>query len=156
MGLSAARWPPARGLTRSVARRKRNDVMNMPVMKRELASSYDDVVAQVPDALKSEGFGVLTEIDIQRTLKEKIQVDFRRYKILGACHPGLAHQALQNDLDVGVLLPCNVVVYENDDGGTVVSLVDPVAAIGQFGDDRLAALATEVQTKLARALQRIG
>lgn len=130
--------------------------MSMPVLKREVAASYDETLARVPEALKSEGFGVLTEIDVKQTLKQKIDVDFRRYKILGACNPALAHRALGSDLDVGVLLPCNVVVYEKDDGHTVVSAVDPVAAIGSFGSDELAALAVEVKTKLQRALDQIG
>ena len=130
--------------------------MTMPAMKRELSASYDDVLARTVEALKAEGFGVLTEIDVKATLAAKIGVDFRRYKILGACNPKLAHQALGSDLDVGVLLPCNVVVYETDDGKTVVSAMDPGEAIGAFGGPELAAVATEVTAKLTRVLDSLA
>jgi uncharacterized protein (DUF302 family) len=129
--------------------------MTMPAIKRELTTSYDDLLTTVPEALATEGFGVLTQIDVQQTLKKKIGADFRRYMILGACNPALAHQALQVDIDVGVLLPCNVVIYEKDDGGTVISAVDPVQAIGVFGDEALREAAVEVRTRLARALERL-
>jgi uncharacterized protein (DUF302 family) len=124
-------------------------------MKRELTTSYDDLLVSVPEALATEGFGVLTQIDVKQTLKKKIDVDFRRYMILGACNPALAHQALGVDIDVGVLLPCNVVIYENDDGGTVISAVDPVQAIGVFGNDALREAAVEVRARLARALEKV-
>ena len=130
--------------------------MSMPAMKREVAASYEDTLARLPEALKSEGFGVLTEIDVKDTLKQKIGVDFRRYMILGACNPGLAHRALSTDLDVGVLLPCNVLVYEQDEQHTVVSAVDPTAAMGPFGGEELAALATEVKDRLTRVLERVA
>jgi uncharacterized protein (DUF302 family) len=129
--------------------------MTMPTMKRELTTSYDDLLVSVPEALATEGFGVLTQIDVKQTLKKKIDVDFRRYMILGACNPALAHQALGVDIDVGVLLPCNVVIYENDDGGTVISAVDPVQAIGVFGNDALREAAVEVRARLARALEKV-
>ncbi len=118
--------------------------------------TYDEMLERVPEALKAEGFGVLTEIDVKETLKQKIDVDFRRYKILGACNPPLAHRALQSDLDVGVLLPCNVVLYETDDGGTVVSAVDPAAAIGEFGNDDLRDIAKDVKERLGRVLEQLG
>ena len=128
----------------------------MPVMKREVNRTYDEMLERVPEALKAEGFGVLTEIDVKETLKQKIDVDFRRYKILGACNPPLAHKALEADLDVGVLLPCNVVVYEADDGRTVVSAVDPAAAIGEFGNDDLRDIAEDVKERLGRVLDQLG
>jgi uncharacterized protein (DUF302 family) len=124
-------------------------------MKWTLKARYDDALAQVPERLKTEGFGVLTRIDVKATLKEKLGVDFRRYQILGACNPGLAHRALGTDLAVGVLLPCNVVVYEADDGTTVVTAVDPVKTLaGQ--DARFTALAGEVREKLVRALSGLS
>lgn len=130
--------------------------MSMPTMKRKLNHSYDEMLKRVPEELKAEGFGVLTEIDIKQTLKKKIDVDFRRYTILGACNPPLAHKALTSDLDVGILLPCNVVIYETDDGHTVVSAVDPAAAIGEFGDESLREVADEVKARLTRVLERLG
>ena len=87
-------------------------------IQKTLDLGFDEALAKVPEALKAEGFGVLTEIDVQATLKKKLDVDFRRYRILGACNPPFAHQALQHSLDVGMLLPCNVIVYETDDRKT--------------------------------------
>lgn len=129
--------------------------MSMPTIERELTTPYDAVLAQMPGALKAEGFGILTEIDIRKTLKEKINADFRRYTILGACNPTLAHRALQQEPNVGVLLPCNVVVYERDDGGTVVSAVDPVEAIGVFGGEAMRSVAAEVRSSLERVIKAL-
>jgi len=120
-------------------------------MTWKLKTKYDDALAQVPDRLKTEGFGLLTRIDVKATLKEKLGVDFRRYQILGACNPTLAHQALGLDLGVGVLLPCNVVVYEADDGTAVVTAVDPMKTLAGM-DPRFNALAGEVRLRLHRAL----
>ena len=84
--------------------------------KKTLSMSFDDALIKVPEALKSEGFGVLTEIDVQNTLAQKLQVSFRKYRILGACNPTLAHRALSAEIDAGVMLPCNVIIYQQDDG----------------------------------------
>lgn len=124
-------------------------------MRRELNASYDEALGLVPAALKSEGFGVLTEIDIQSTLKQKLGVDFRRYKILGACNPPLAHEALQADIEAGLMLPCNVVVYEEDGGKAVVLVVDPTQAVQGARNDRLIRLASEVRAKLLRVLDHL-
>jgi uncharacterized protein (DUF302 family) len=124
-------------------------------MRRTLRIAYDEALARLPEALQSEGFGVLTEIDVRKTMKEKLGVDFRRYKILGVCNPPLAHQALSAHLGVGVMLPCNVVVYENDGGGTVVEAIDPTKTMAGHGDPTLAALAETVRGKLAAVLGRI-
>lgn len=124
--------------------------------KRELNTAFDEVVAQLPGALKSEGFGVLTEIDIQDTLKKKLGVDFRRYKIIGACNPTFAHQALQAELEVGLLLPCNVIVYESDRATTVVSAIDPTQTMAAVGNPKLVELAGQVRDKLARALSQLA
>lgn len=131
--------------------------MKQPGMKRELNAGYDAVLAQLPGALGAEGFGVLSEIDVGATLKKKLGVDFRRYRILGACNPNFAHQVLGLELDVGVLLPCNVTIYERDDGKTVVNAVDPLQSIGAFadGDERVLALARSVREKLARVLESL-
>ena len=126
--------------------------MSMPTLKRRVEASVDTVLARMPEALAAEGFGVLTEIDVKQTMKKKLDVDFRSYRILGACNPKLAKRALDTDLDVGVLLPCNVTVYEADDGTSVISAVDPEAAIGAFGDGPLRELAREVRERLDRVL----
>jgi len=101
------------------------------------------------------GFGVLTEIDVQATLKKKLDVDFRRYRILGACNPPFAHKALQHSLDVGMLLPCNVIVYETDDGKTIVSAVDPMQTMAAQGDEALSPLAAAVQEKLQKVVDSL-
>ena len=127
----------------------------MPQLKRTLAIGYDQALVAVVDALKAEGFGVLTEIDIQNTLQNKLGVEFRRYKILGACNPPLAHRALQADLDVGLMLPCNVVVYEDDQRHAVVSAVDPMQTMAA-DHPALLPIAEEVRGKLTRVLDRLG
>ncbi|MEY4512613.1 MAG: hypothetical protein RLZZ450_4735 [Pseudomonadota bacterium] len=124
--------------------------------RRQLTASYDEVLRQLPEALKTEGFGVLTEIDVKDTLKKKIGVEFRRYKILGACNPALAHQALQAELEIGLMLPCNVIVYEGDDGNTIVSAIDPTQTMASVGNPKLEALAHVVREKLAIALSRLA
>ena len=117
-----------------------------------LSVPYEQAVQRVTEALKVEGFGVLTEIDVQDTLKQKIGADFRRYVILGACNPALAHRALSADLDVGLLLPCNVVVYE-EGGRSAVVAVDPVAMLGALaGDPLVADVAREARAKLGRVI----
>jgi uncharacterized protein (DUF302 family) len=124
-------------------------------MKWKVKAKYDDVLARVPELLKGEGFGVLTRIDMKATMKEKLGVDFRRYQILGACNPGYAHKALGIDLGAGVMLPCNVLVWEADDGTAVVTAVDPMQAVAA-GDPRFRPLVTEVREKLVRALSGLA
>lgn len=124
-------------------------------LRRVLDAGFDAVLAGLPEALESEGFGVLTEIDVERTLAEKLHVEFRRYRILGACNPPLAHRALQADLEIGLMLPCNVVVYEADEGHTVVSAVDPERMAPAGADPRVRAVAAEVKQKLERVLARL-
>ena len=123
----------------------------MNPLEKTLSQPFDAVLARLPEALKAEGFGVLTTIDVKDTLKKKIDVDFRRYTILGACNPKYAHQALSMSLDVGTLLPCNVVLYE-EGNGTVVRAVDPLRSIGALDDARFLALAKEVRGKLERVI----
>ncbi len=124
-------------------------------MRKTVKGSFDDVLGRIPEALKTEGFGILTRIDVKSTMKEKLGVDFRRYQILGACNPGYAHKALSADLSIGSLLPCSIAVWEEDDGRVTVNAVDPMQTIAA-GDARFAPVAEEVRAKLARALERIG
>jgi uncharacterized protein (DUF302 family) len=124
-------------------------------LKKQLSEGYDETLRRLPDALKSEGFGVLTEIDVKNVLKQKLGVDFRRYKILGACNPSLAHGALSTTLDVGAMLPCNVVVYEGEDGKAVALAIDPIQTVAS-ADPRLARLAATVREKLTRVLERLS
>ena len=113
---------------------------------------YEQAVQKTTDALKAEGFGVLTQIDMKATLKQKINADFRRYVILGACNPALAHRALSANLNVGLLLPCNVTVYEEGDG-SVVTAVDPVEMLGVLKEDSVAhEVAVEARTRLQRVI----
>jgi uncharacterized protein (DUF302 family) len=113
--------------------------------------SYEAAIEKVTAALKEEGFGVLTEIDVQATLKKKLDVDFRKYVILGACNPHLAHRALSTEIEIGLMLPCNVIVYEADDGeGSVVSIVDPQAMLGIAPGADLDDVACEAQERLQR------
>lgn len=121
--------------------------------KRTLDGSPDEVEERVRSALSEEGFGVLTEIDVRATLKKKLDVDFKPYRILGACDPSLAHRALSEETDIGLLLPCNVVVYEADEPGkTVVAAMDAVQQLGVTGRADMEALATEVNGRLRRAI----
>lgn len=114
--------------------------------------TFDEVIEHTTDELKKEGFGVLTEIDVKETLKKKIDVDFKKYKILGACNPGFAHRALTAEDKIGVFLPCNVIVEENEDGLVEVSAVDPIASMTSVNNDKLGTLAAEVKEKLQRVI----
>ena len=128
--------------------------MNTGIWKN-VRSDFDAALARLPEALAAEGFGILTRIDMRETLKQKLGVEFRRYQILGACNPKLAHAAVSEDPRVGVMLPCNVVIFERDDGGVTVGAVDPMQSIGDGGGPALQALAEGVREKLARAVAAI-
>jgi len=121
-----------------------------------LDASYEDAISKVVDALKEEGFGVLTEIDVKATLKKKLDREFRKYVILGACNPPYAHRSLEADLDVGLLLPCNVIVYETDDKRAYVSAINPISALEVIKSEELRTIAEEVSGKLKRVIDRIG
>jgi uncharacterized protein (DUF302 family) len=121
-------------------------------IRRTVERGFDEVLARVPEALAAEGFGVLTRVDVQQTLKQKLGADFRRYVILGACNPTLAHQALTHEPAVGAMLPCSVAVWEEDGGGTTtVTAVDPLQTVAS-ADPELRPLAAQVRERLARAL----
>ncbi len=117
---------------------------------------YEEAIEKATAALKEEGFGVLTKIDVKATLKKKLNADFRRYVILGTCNPNLAYQALQNELEIGLLLPCNVIVYETGQGQSAVSIVDPMAMLGVVENDSLRKVADEAQTRLTRVVEKLG
>lgn len=124
-------------------------------LKKNLSCSYDAAIPRVQEALKTEGFGVLTQIDMKETLKQKIGFDFRRYVILGACNPQIASRALTAHLGFGLMMPCNVTVHEGDDGKAVVQVVDPLQTVAPQVSPELKALATEVREKLVRALEKM-
>jgi uncharacterized protein (DUF302 family) len=125
------------------------------MVKEPPGISYDDAVASTTNALKAEGFGVLTTIDVKATMKEKLDVDFRRYVILGACNPPIAHKALSAEPHIGLLLPCNVVVMETDDGGSVVSAFKPTEGFSLVDNDGVQPLAGEVEERLKRVLDSL-
>lgn len=116
---------------------------------------YAEAVERTKAALKEQGFGVLTEVDIKQTMKEKRGIDFRPYVILGACNPPMAEQALAAELDLGLLLPCNVVVYETE-GGSIVQAMDPEPVMGLVGNPTLEPIAREVKARLQTALNTLG
>ena len=122
---------------------------------RIIESGFDKAVARVVDALKGEGFGVLTDIDVAATMKQKLGIEFRPYRILGACNPPLAHKALTAEDKVGVILPCNVIVQEAGAGKVEVAAIDPRAAMERAGNPALTDLANEVADKLTRVVSAI-
>ena len=124
-------------------------------LSKKLSIPDEEASPKVKDALKEEGFGVLTEIDVKETIRQKLQKDFRKYDIIGACNPPLAHRALEAELQVGLLLLCNVVVYEEDEGGTTVAAFDPEAAMGLAANPALEEVAQEAKARLRRALERL-
>ncbi len=126
------------------------------VVKRTVDLSPDEAEARVREALAAEGFGVLTEIDVKATLEKKLDVEFRPYRILGACNPRLAHRALLMEEDIGALLPCNVVVYEGTAPGTsVIAAADPVVQLSVTGRDDMDELAGEVRERIVRAVESV-
>jgi uncharacterized protein (DUF302 family) len=122
---------------------------------KKLDVTYEQAIEKATAALKEQGFGVLTEIDVQATLKKKLGADFGRYVILGACNPPLAYQALSAELEIGLLLPCNVIVYETEDGGAVVSAMNPAAAMELVGNPALTEVAKQVTAKLRQAVDKL-
>ena len=118
--------------------------------------SFDQVLAKTIDTLKAEGFGVLSDIDVQRAMKEKLGVEMRPYRILGACNPPLAHQALQADPDIGLLLPCNVIVREDAPGRVVVGFLDPQIMVGLVGKPEVKSVADQAEQRLRRVCASLG
>ncbi len=124
-------------------------------IRKTLDAPFEKTVELVTSRLKEQGFGVLTEIDMKATLKKKLDVDIRRYIILGACNPNLAYKAFQNELEIGLLLPCNVIIYETDDQQTTVSVIDPLMMMGVTDNKALGEVAAEARERLEKALDAI-
>lgn len=122
---------------------------------QSLTTTFDDAVARTTAALKDEGFGIITEIDVKETLKRKLDIDFRRYKILGACNPSLAFEALKLEDKVGTMLPCNVIVQELESGQIEVAAIDPVASMQAIGNAELEKKAQTVRQKLQKVIDRL-
>lgn len=116
---------------------------------------YEKAIEKVTEELKKEGFGILTEIDVKATLKKKLDVEFRKYKILGACNPHFAYKALQTERMIGTMLPCNVIVQETDDGKTEVAAIDPVASMQAIENPKLGEIAITVQSKLKTMIEQV-
>jgi uncharacterized protein (DUF302 family) len=127
----------------------------MYYFSKELDLPFDEAIALVTEQLKTEGFGVLTDIDVKATLKKKLSADFRNYRILGTCNPPFAHQALLAEDKIGVMLPCNVIVQETDRGTVEVAAVDPIASMQAIENPALGEVAREVQTRLKRAVDSL-
>lgn len=123
--------------------------------RTRVAASFEDAIDTTIEALGAEGFGILSDIDVQNTMEEKLGESFRRYRILGACNPGLAYEGLNEEIDLGALLPCNVAVYETDDGEVVVSAVDPNSLMELADNEALEPIASEVGDRLERVLSAI-
>ncbi|MBS4013346.1 MAG: DUF302 domain-containing protein [Bacteroidetes bacterium] len=116
---------------------------------------YEEAIEKITEELKKEGFGVLTEIDVKDTLKKKLDVDFRQYKILGACNPPFAYKALQSEEQIGLMLPCNVIVYVNDKSETVVAAIDPIASMQAVKNESLGEVAKTIQGKLKKVISSL-
>lgn len=122
---------------------------------KTLNLSFDEAIARVTEELKKEGFGILTDIDVKATLKKKLNVDFRKYRILGACNPPFAYKALQSEDKIGTMLPCNVIVQEISDGQVEISAIDPVASMQAVGNNALKEIASEIRKKLKTVIDRL-
>lgn len=122
----------------------------------KVKGDFEEIIERVTNELKTEGFGVLTQIDVTKTLKEKIDVDFKKYRILGACNPHFAHKALTEEEKIGVMLPCNVIVVEVGNGEYEVSAVSPMASMQAVENENLGAIAKEVESKLIKVIERLN
>ena len=122
---------------------------------KEIELKFDDAIMHVTEELKKEGFGVLTEIDVKATLKKKLDVDFRKYRILGACNPPLAYKSLSAEPHIGLMLPCNVVVQEGESGRTLISAIDPIASMQAIENESLGGVAHQVRDKLQKVIESL-
>ena len=124
-------------------------------ISKNIDRGFDEAVQAVTDALKEEGFGVITDVDLKDKLKEKLGIDFRNYKILGACNPAMAHKAIELEDRIGVMLPCNVLVQEKDGGKVEISAINPLSSIGATGNEQLQSVASEVSERLRAAVEKV-
>ena len=124
-------------------------------LSKKINGSFEDATAKVKEALQQEGFGVISEIDLKEKFKEKLMVDFRNYKILGACNPKLAHQAIQQEANIGVMLPCNVLLQEHENGEIEVTAINPMETMAAVDNPNLSSLAEEVSQKLKTAINNL-
>ena len=122
---------------------------------KEVDLTFEETLVRVTNELKQEGFGVLTEIDVKATIKKKLDKDFRNYRILGSCNPPFAYQALLSEPHIGLMLPCNVVVQESENGKTLVSAIDPVASMQAVENQTLGEIAEEVRAKLRKVIENV-
>ncbi len=125
-------------------------------VRTTIDACYEDAIPKVTEALKQEGFGILTQIDVAATLKQKLDKSFRKYVILGSCNPLLAYQALTSEIEIGLFLPCNVLVYEGDDGKTVVSAQDPIVTLGIVKNEAVMPVAKEAKDRLERVIAALS
>lgn len=124
-------------------------------ISKKVEGSFDDTINKVTQELKKEGFGIITEIDLKDKFKEKLDVDFRNYKILGACNPALAYKAIQQEDKIGTMLPCNILVQEHENGEVEVSAINPLQSIGAVDNEKLQSLAEEVSGKLKEMINHL-
>ncbi|MER2996594.1 DUF302 domain-containing protein [Pontibacter populi] len=124
-------------------------------VSKKINGSFDEATTRVKEALQQEGFGVISEIDLKQKFKEKLQVDFRNYKILGACNPKLAHQAIQQEPTIGVMLPCNVLLQEHENGEVEITAINPMETMAAVDNPNLTVLAKEVSQKLKKAINNV-
>ncbi|MCF8227683.1 MAG: DUF302 domain-containing protein [Bacteroidales bacterium] len=125
-------------------------------INREIKSGFEEAIEKVTEELKKEGFGVLSDIDVSATLKKKLDVDFPRYRILGACNPGFAHKALQEEEKIGTMLPCNVIVREIPNDYVEVAAIDPVASMQAVENEKIKPIAEEVKKRLTKVITQLG
>jgi len=125
-------------------------------ISKKISTDFDQAVQLVTESLKKEGFGVLTEINIQEKLKEKLNLDFRKYKILGACNPGYAYKALQLEDKIGVMLPCNVIIQETKNGTIEVAAVNPIVSMSGINNPKLMEIAVEIEKKLKTVIDKLN
>jgi uncharacterized protein (DUF302 family) len=122
---------------------------------KRINENFESAISKVTEELKKEGFGILTEIDVQATFKKKLDIDFKKYRILGACNPNFAYEAIKAEDKIGIMLPCNVIVQEQEDGIVEVSAVDPIASMVSVQNNSLANIASEVSVKLNRVINNL-